>query len=363
MFKLLIAALLLSITSCCGEAPLPDPLDFEGRLKPAKMHSVLEKEDYFTWGTSPIKGDDGLYHVFYSRWPKSKGFLAWLTHSEIAHATSKSATGPYEFKEVVLTATDKDRWDGLSIHNPTIKKFGDKYYLYYSANTGDGVATITSFNWSHRNNQRIGVAEAESLDGPWRRFDTPLIDITHDDEDAHDALMVANPSVTEMKDGRYLMIYKAVAKRAKLPSGGPVCHLYAISDSPIGPFKKYNTPIFTSEESSFPAEDPYIWLQGDRYYAIVKDMKGSFTGKGRSLALFTSNDGFDWAPAPNPLVSTLEVEWESGEVEKYVHLERPQLLFENGRPAVLFLATDKIPSYKGVTEDGHSFNMHIELDF
>lgn len=353
----------MNLAACTMQQPLPDPLDFQGRMKPTQRSSVMESDEYFTWGASPIKGDDGIYHIFYSRWRKDKGFLAWLTHSEIAHATSKCATGPYQFQEVVLTASDKDRWDGLSIHNPTVKRFGDKYYIYYSANTGDGVATYTKFNWSHRNNQRIGVVESSSLNGPWRRFDTPLIDINHEDQSAHDALMVSNPSVTQMKDGRYLMIYKAVAMQKKLPGGGPVCHLYAISDSPIGPFKKFNEPIFTAEGSHFPAEDPYVWLQGDKYYAIVKDMHGSFTGKGQSLALFISENGVDWAPAPNPLVSTLEVTWSDGEVVKYSHLERPQLLIEDGRPTTLFLATDQIADYRGAAEDAHSFNMHVSLDF
>ncbi len=358
MRKLTLIALLLAFVAC------EQQLNFEGKLLPTDPESVMQSDDYYTWGTSPIKGDDGLYHVFYSRWRKDKGFLAWLTHSEVAHATSRNATGPYGFKEVVLTATDPERWDGRSVHNPTVKKFGDKYYIYYAANTGDGVATYSTFNWSHRNNQRIGVAVSSSLDGPWERFDKPIIDVSEDD-DAHDALMVANPSVTQMKDGKYLMIYKAVAKQKPLPGGGPVCHLYAISDTPIGPFKKYNTPIFTAEGSSFPAEDPYIWLQGDTYYAIVKDMKGSFTKQGQSLALFCSENGVDWQPADTPLVSTLEVKWKDGEAVKYSHLERPQLHIENGKPSVLFLATDQIPDYRKTTAEGlhHSFNMHIKLDF
>ncbi len=351
-------------TTAYSQEKASDQLNFENRIMPAEPKSIMESDDYYTWGASPIKGDDGIYHIFYSRWKKEKGFLAWVTHSEIAHATSESAMGPYHFKEVILTASDPQRWDGLSIHNPSIKKFEGKYYLYYSANTGDGVATYTTFNWSHRNNQRIGVAVASSLDGEWSRFDEPIIDITEDDS-AHDALMVANPAVTQMKDGKYLMIYKAVAKQRSLPSGGPVCHLYAISDTPVGPFKKFNTPIFTAEGSTFPAEDPYIWLQDDRYYAIVKDMSGSFTHRGQSLALFTSENGVDWEPADNPLVSTLEVMWHDGNIESYSHLERPQLLFEDGVPSMLFLATDKIKDYTKTSNENreHSFNMHLKLNF
>ena len=139
--------------------------------------------------------------------------------------------------------------------------------------------------FTHRNNQRIGVAVATSPNGPWARFDTPLIDISPDSL-SHDALMVSNPSVTMRPDSTFLLIYKAVGKKNKPPFGGPVVHLTATSDSPAGPFIKQQVPVFTIKDVHFPAEDPYIWYQGDRYYAIVKDMNGYFTKAGRSLALF-----------------------------------------------------------------------------
>ena len=34
----------------------------------------------------------------------------------------------------------------------------------------------TSKWWVNRNNQRIGVAVADDPNGPWKRFDKPLID-------------------------------------------------------------------------------------------------------------------------------------------------------------------------------------------
>ncbi len=67
-------------------------------------------------------------------------------------------------------------------------------------------------NWLHRNNQRIGVAVANDPNGPWKRFDKPVLDITYNDDTAPDALMTSNPSVCQMKDGKILMVYKAVGK-------------------------------------------------------------------------------------------------------------------------------------------------------
>ena len=104
----------------------------------------------------------------------------------------------------------------------------------------------------------------------------------------------------------------------------------------------------------FPAEDPFVWCDGARYHAVVKDMKGDFTGRGRSLALFESADGLDWRLAAHPFVAVTEVAWEGGTVQKLEALERPQLWFDGGRPAVLFCAAAE-------PKGGATFNVAIPL--
>ncbi len=224
--------------------------------------------------------------------------------------------------------------------------------------TGDGVA-MRSLNFKQRNNQRIGVAWAESSNGPWRRLDEPLVDVSPDSM-ADDALMASNPSVTQMRDGKFLIIYKAVAKHNKLPFGGPVTHQAAIAETPLGPIQKHNKRIFYKEGEHFPAEDPFIWYQKsqDKYFALVKDMHGTFTHQGVSLAFFTSHNGIDWAPAENPLASKLEIKWSDGRVEKVARLERAQVLLEDGKPIMLYCACTKGDPFKSTT-----FNVHIPLDF
>lgn len=324
---------------------------FNELIMPVSKQTCFKDDDYHIWGSSVIKGEDGRYHLYYSRWPKESGHSAWVVQSEIAHATAEKPLGPYAFKDLALPERGRSYWDGMTTHNPTIHRFNDKYYLYYMGTTGDGKLFEDELNWKHRNNQRIGVAIADSPEGPWRRFDQPLIDVSKSDS-AHDALMVSNPSVTKMADGRFLLVYKAVAKRKKLPFGGPVVHLTAISDSPAGPFEKQLEPVFTAEDVDFPAEDPYVWRQGNGYLAIVKDMGGAFTNYGKSLLLFSSSDGFDWELTDKPLVTEFKVDWEDGTTDSFERLERPQIYFRDGRPEVLFLA-----AYDG----NNSFNIHVPL--
>ncbi len=356
-------------TSCKNHDSAPKVSNHNKNTEPSKKFSLnLGKPDFKSkfednkwsiWGGSLVKGEDGLYHMFYSRWKKELGW-AWVTNSEIAHAVSESAFGPFEFKDVILPVRGVEYWDGLCTHNPTVHKFDGKYYLYYMGNTGDGKVTSSPgnliLNPVHRNNQRIGVAVADSPNGPWKRFDTPLIDISPD-ENTLDALMVSNPSITRRPEGGYLMVYKAVGKKRPGIWGGPVVHCVATADYPTGPFKKFDKPVFQAKDHDFPAEDPFIWYQEGKYRAIVKDMHGAFTDAGRALVLFESEDGFDWKLSDNPLVSALEIKWANGNNQEVHHLERPQLYIENGKPIVLLCASDIVDAENVI----QSFNVQIPI--
>jgi len=327
-----------------------DP-DFASMIQPVPDRAAFSEPGYHVWCGTMARDGDGVCHLFYSRWRREFGFEAWVTHSEIAHAVAGDPLGPYQFKDVALPARGSHRWDGLCTHNPTVKRFGGRYYLYYTGDTGDGRA-VPGLNWIHRNNQRIGVAVADHPNGPWQRSDVPLIDVT---PGFFDALCCNNPSVTDRPDGGYLMVYKAVGNRGEPPFGGPVVHVVATSGDPAGPFTKHPRPVFVKEGVHFPAEDPFIWRRRGQYFAIVKDMGGYFTGAGRSLALFESRDGFDWKLARHSLVSRTAIPWRNGTLQNLYALERPQVWFENGRPAVLFCAAD--------TDEGHTrtFNVQIPL--
>ncbi|MEO0732321.1 MAG: glycoside hydrolase family protein [Bacteroidota bacterium] len=349
--------LVLLFFACTEEQQPPVPFSLElGKVAP---RAKFVNDTMSIWGGSLVKGDDGQYHMYYSRWPKRLGW-AWVTDSEIAHATADNPFGPFTFRDVVLPRRGAEYWDGMCTHNPTIHRFGDKYYLYYMGNTGDGQVPSSPgnlvINILHRNNQRIGVAVADSPYGPWERFDEPVIDVSTDTT-ALDALMTSNPSVTKRPDGGYLMVYKAVGKKLPGKWRGPVVHCVATSDNPTGPFKKYDQPVFTAEGFDFPAEDPSIWYQDGKYRAIVKDMNGAFTDAGRSLVLFDSEDGFDWQLAEKPLLSRLEINWSDGTKQEVDHLERPQLYLENGKPVALLCASD-IVDENGVLQ---SFNVQIPV--
>lgn len=351
---LVLAALtVVSVVSPGGAASNLVEYDFNAMLQPVPLTAKWADPNYNIWCGSAARGDDGKYHLFYSRWPRAVGHLGWVTHSEVAHAVSDSPFGPWTHRDVSLPPRGTNYWDGSCTHNPTILRLGKKLYLYYMGNYGDGVVG-KSLNWTHRNHQRIGVAVADSPEGPWQRFDQPLVDISRD-TNASDALLTSNPSVTQRPDGGVLMVYKAVAMKGKPPFGGPVSHLVATADNPLGPFTKHPGEVFGAKGVTFAAEDPFIWRGSDRYWAVVKDNEGNFTKRGYSLALWESRDGFEWTLGRHALVTTPEVIWADGQVQKLNALERPQLLFEGGQPIALLCAAAERASRDG------SFNIQIPL--
>jgi hypothetical protein len=324
-------------------------------MQPIPASAAYHDPGYFVWCGTMIQGDDGRYNLYYSRWKISDGFESWVTRSEVAHAIGYSPTGPFVFHDLALPARGKQFWDGLVTHNPTVHRFGKKYYIYYTGNTGDGVVMPT-LNWVHRNNQRIGVAVADNPNGPWKRFDHPVIDVSAD-PGAPDSLCMANPSMTQGNDGRFWLLYKAVGRDNPLPFGGPVVHMMAVSDSPTGPFHKDLKVLFTVPGSDFPFEDPFFWYDAkrDMYFVIMKDNHGVISGKGHStLVLYQSKDASDWVKSDHLLVSDLELHWNNQPVQKVLGLERPQLTFDaKGDPIALVVAIR--------ASENDSYNVRIPL--
>ncbi len=336
-----IGLLASSILAGPTQEAVDDSLDLGQRMLPVPRSACFQDPGYFTWCGSMIQGDDEKYYLCYSRWPYEKKMSGWVTYSEVALAVADHPLGPYRHHSVLLHGRGKGHFDGTMIHNPHVHKFGDKFYLYYV-----GASDAGSFR-ATRLTQRIGVAVADSILGPWQRFDQPLIDVT---PDSFDAALTTNPSVTYFK-GRYIMVYKCQGK------DGKVFHGVAFSDSPTGPFVKHSRPIFTDPRSPFPAEDPFLFTYKGKLYTILSDNK-VFTDIKQALCLFESEDGVDWKLSKHAIISDRTIQWADGSTEKLGDLERPQIFFDrNGEPAVLFCAATH-----GKRAPGNTFNIQIPLN-
>ncbi|WP_391571975.1 glycoside hydrolase family protein [Cohnella sp.] len=312
------------------------------RLMPAPAGGGYCEKDHYIWCGSCVRGEDGRYHLFASRWSKELGFGSnWLFNCEVVRASSEVPEGPYKYEETVLSRRDRSFFDGMSQHNPYIQYWNGTYYLYYMGTTyggpipgpGDEVPGERQIEvW---NNKRIGLAVASSIFGPWTRRDTPLLEprLGH-----WDCTVTTNPAVTILPDGRTYMIYKS-----REYAGATLQLGIAAADSPEGPFRRLtDDPILGFSDPDLHVEDPFLWYSDGLFHLLIKDdsKNGSYglTGEWGAGVYATSEDCIEWRIHPDPKAYSRTVIWEDGTRTEMCNLERPYLLIQNGQPTHLFAA-------------------------
>lgn len=354
--------------------------------------SAFQLPDTFVWGGSPIKIED-KYYLFFSAWesgPSVPKFTeSWVLNSKVGVAVSDRADGNYQNLGIVLKG-QKDlgnptAWDAQSVHNPLIKQFNGKYYLYYvsSVDPGEQPEGSPGANLSKRDrlqqNQKIGVIEFNSIEdflkGNYIRSQQPLLaprtrvkkdNVLHPSPAGTiakpDNLIVVNPAVVQRpSDGKYLLYFKG---NIYDPNWRGV-HGVAIGDSPIGPFTPTDEFVFDIDDGTgkkVSAEDPFVWYhkKDKRFYAVVKDFTGKLTKDEPGLARLQSADGLQWKLADEPMFMRKELILKNGEKIQVNRLERPQLLLDkNDNPIVLFAACSIDPCND--KQDGSTFNVQISL--
>jgi len=316
-----------------------DNLNLSSMILPVDTSLFVKDKLWYNWCNSVVKGEDGKYHLFYARFPKSVGFNSWLVFSEIAHSVGDTPVGPYVYKETVMPPRP-GHWDAINAHNVKVEKFGEKYYMYYISTNNKGIGELndstlravgrTGFGHSLwmpiRNNQRSGVAVSNSVNGPWKRLEKPIVEphgpICH---------VTVNPSVVKGPDKQFYMIVKG--DDIKETRYARLIQAVGVSKSPTGPFKLLNKPAFDDIET----EDASVWYdkKRSRFYAI-------FHAQGKDyIGLITSEDGKEWKKAKNFVVCKKQLILPDGSIYKINRMERPSVYQENGELKMLSFAVMK----------------------
>jgi len=356
----------------------------------AEGKSAFSVDGSFVWCGSAIQADeDCKYYLFYSVFGSGKenpAFAdAWILGSKLGVAVSDSPYGGYKDLGVFYNKdgyrSDQSSWDAQYAHNPHIKKFGGKYYLYYvgSADPGEQIPVKGKVTRRDRiqQSQTIGVicfnSVKELLEGKFACNEQPLLtprsrvnpnNVVNPSPAGTpmkpDNLIMVNPAVEyRPKDGKYLLFFKG---NVYDPTWRGV-HGVAIADRPTGPFEVSDDYVFefpTENGVKLNAEDPYVWYhRKDRcFYAVFKDFTGSFTKGEPGLAMMSSEDGIHWNLPEESLFMKKELILKDGRYIDVDRLECPQLIFDkNGDPIVLYSACSI--SLLNAKKDGSSFNVQI----
>ena len=131
---------------------------------PMKSDAGIRRPKQGSWGGSVIKSGD-TYHMYFSDFKDGCSLDAWQSASQIRHATSKSATGPFEPADVVTP---------VFAHNPTVQDTTDGHYVIYHI-TGRG-HTPDQKLCNYKPTKLLGESRMPGGVGDHMRFTLPLVE-------------------------------------------------------------------------------------------------------------------------------------------------------------------------------------------
>lgn len=225
-------------------------------------------QNWCYWDGGVVKGDDGKYHMFASRWPQSCSHAeGWTANSYGTHAVSDNINGPYVDQGLIWpdwkVEDEEDAYNGMG-HNVTCFKMHDGRY---------GVVTseVTPGN----------VFVADSPDDPFEYLGEIEVDyngfpsgLAHY---TYDPYHMANVMILPREDGTYMIIARSMAT---MISEDGVCGPYKIM---CGSVYGNNLDIPQTSEN----EDPTVWYSGGMYHIVYNHWATSTSYH------FSSKDGIN----------------------------------------------------------------------
>lgn len=271
---------------------------------------TMKQWDY--WDGQIIKGPDGKYHIFASRWNQARGHRGW-SGSVAVHAVSDKVTGPYIDKGICWPENQ-----GGKGHNVTALVLPDGSYAIVVSETRPG-----------------DVFVSKSLDGPWQYLGSIKVA-----ENTNRTLArMSNVSMMVRPDGDFMYV----------PRSGAV---FISKNGILGPYEAQGPSVYSAipEMSGMRTlEDPVVWYSGGLYHIVVNDWNP------RKAYHITSVDGINnWifrGLAYDP--TTDFVGYTDGTVNHWFKLERPGVFIENGHVAAVSLAALDVPKNEELGNDTH----------
>jgi hypothetical protein len=293
-----------SLVSNVWGAPGVFPRDPQNGLEDQTM------KQWCYWDGQIIKGPDGKYHMFASRWDQSRGHNGWGS-SLAVQAVSDKVTGPYVDKG--LAWPDNQGGKG---HNVTALVLPDKRYAVVVSETRPG-----------------DVFVSKSLDGPWEQLGSIKVETN-----SFGRARMSNVSIMVRPDGDFEIV----------PRSGAI---WISKDGILGPYKVQGPSVYP-QVAGLPLrnlEDPVVWYSGGMYHIVVNGWSD------RKAYHITSPDGINnWTfrgLAYDP--RTDFVRYTDRTVNHWDKMERPGVLIENGHVTAFTLAVLDVEKNQERGNDTH----------
>ena len=280
------------------------------------------------WDGQILKGRDGKYRMFASRWDQALGHSAW-GGSQAVSAISDSLYGPYRDRGLTWPADE-----GGKGHNVIALRLPDGRYAVVVSETRNGDVFVSA-----------------SIDGPWRRLGSISID-----QSAFTSVKTpgdlpntapakpwkaSNVSLIVRPDGRFEIVQRS----------GQIL----ISDTGIlGPYKVMGDSVYRGlagipQTDMRAYEDPVLWFSGGWYHIVVNHWRS------RRAYHLISRDGIQgWRVQGLAYEPGADfIRYADGTVNHWNKLERPGVVIENGHVVAMTFAVVDTPKETQTGNNGH----------
>ncbi len=273
------------------------PRDAKNGLEDASM------KQWCYWDGQIIRGREGKYHIFASRWDQGRGHGDWV-NSKAVHAVSDTLTGPYVDRGLCWPNDQEGKG-----HNVTALVLPDGRYAVVVSCTRPG-----------------DVFVSKSPDGPWK----------HLGKIKGKGLGASNISIMVRPDGDYMIV----------PSSGQV-FISKAADGILGPYKSTGPSVFPKGIPDF--EDPVVFYSGGLYQIVVNSWSTR-----KAYHLISKDGKRDWVNRGLAYDPTTDfIRYTDGTVNHWHKLERPGVLLEKGHVTAVTLAALDTPKEQQPGNNGH----------
>lgn len=290
--------------------------------------TAMARSNY--WDGQILKGSDGKYRMFASRWDQALGHKAWGDSLAVS-AFSETLYGPY--RDNGLMWPDNQGGRG---HNVTALRLHDGRYAIVVSETRNG-----------------DVFVSDSIDGPWRRLGAIRLDqsnfqlvktpgdVAVRNDPAAKPARAANFSVMLRPDGAYQIV----------PRSGQIL----VSRTGIlGPYTVMGDSVYRGL-SGLPQgdmrafEDPVTWFSGGWHHIVVNQWR-----ERRAYHLISRDGITQWRVQGLAYEPGADfIRYADGTLNHWNKLERPGVVLENGHVVAMTFAVVDTPKDEQTGGNGH----------
>jgi hypothetical protein len=306
------------------------PRDTGNGLEDSKM------KDWCYWDGSIVKDDEGLYHMYASRWTQEMSHSdGWHIGTKAIHSVSENVLGPYKDTGLIYPF-----WkEGLGHNIVALRTHDGKYAVITSEVTCGEIFISDSPEGPFTLLGEIKV-DAKGFDPGLARYDTNNKGAVKAGVVGH----MSNVSLLLRPDGRYMIIPRFSSPMIS-------------EDGILGSYKIMGDKIYKGMEGipQEKMEDPTVWFSGGMYHMII-----NHHGVDTSYH-FTSPDGINnWKSRGIAFKKDADIfKYTNGVINNWAIVQRMTVYVENGHPTHFLFSVIDVHKGKDVANDNHGSKIVI----